>query len=401
METLFERHDIYLDDVPMGYVRSIMNTIDWDAKLIMIKGPKGVGKSTLLKQYIKRNFSTDDRHVLYCSADTSYFSTHTLVEVAMTFYRLGGRHLFIDEVHKYSNWSSEIKEIYDLYRDLHVVLSGSSLIQINDGEGDLSRRIIAYNMPGLSLREFIYFDTGLQLDSIALDELLENPNTFCSYVRNQCSPLEHFKQYIQKGYYPFYFENKKTYSIIIESVIDHIVNNELVRFRCIDTGNTRKIKALLRIISEMTPYDVDITKLSKAIGIKRDTVLRYLCSLDEAKLTIRLFSKLDTITGLQKPDKLYLDNSNLLYALSSEKPQIGTVRETFFANQLISAGHKLEYAGYKSGDFRIDNNIVVEVGGADKGFGQVKNEENSFVASDDIESASLRKIPLWAFGFLY
>lgn len=401
METLFERHDIYLDDVPMGYVRSIMNTIDWDAKLIMIKGPKGVGKSTLLKQYIKRNFSTDDRHVLYCSADTSYFSTHTLVEVAMTFYRLGGRHLFIDEVHKYSNWSSEIKEIYDLYRDLHVVLSGSSLIQINDGEGDLSRRIIAYNMPGLSLREFIYFDTGLQLDSIALDELLENPNTFCSYVRNQCSPLEHFKQYIQKGYYPFYFENKKTYSIIMESVIDHIVNNELVRFRCIDTGNTRKIKALLRIISEMTPYDVDITKLSKAIGIKRDTVLRYLCSLDEAKLTIRLFSKLDTITGLQKPDKLYLDNSNLLYALSSEKPQIGTVRETFFANQLISAGHKLEYAGYKSGDFRIDNNIVVEVGGADKGFGQVKNEENSFVASDDIESASLRKIPLWAFGFLY
>lgn len=401
METLFERHDIYLDDVPMGYVRSIMNTIDWDAKLIMIKGPKGVGKSTLLKQYIKRNFSTDDRHVLYCSADTSYFSTHTLVEVAMTFYRLGGRHLFIDEVHKYSNWSSEIKEIYDLYRDLHVVLSGSSLIQINDGEGDLSRRIIAYNMPGLSLREFIYFDTGLQLDSIALDELLETPNTFCSYVRNQCSPLEHFKQYIQKGYYPFYFENKKTYSIIIESVIDHIVNNELVRFRCIDTGNTRKIKALLRIISEMTPYDVDITKLSKAIGIKRDTVLRYLCSLDEAKLTIRLFSKLDTITGLQKPDKLYLDNSNLLYALSSEKPQIGTVRETFFANQLISAGHKLEYAGYKSGDFRIDNNIVVEVGGADKGFGQVKNEENSFVASDDIESASLRKIPLWAFGFLY
>lgn len=401
METLFERHDIYLDDVPMGYIRSIMNTIDWDSRLIMIKGPKGVGKSTLLKQYIKRNFSSEDRHVLYCSADTSYFSTHTLVEVAMTFYRLGGRHLFIDEVHKYSNWSSEIKEIYDLYRDLHVVLSGSSLIQINDGEGDLSRRIITYNMPGLSLREFIYFETGLHLDCITLDELLENPNTFCSYVRKQCSPLEHFKQYIQKGYYPFYFENKKTYSISIENVIDHIVNNELVRFRGIDVGNTRKIKALLRIISEMTPYDVDITKLSKAIGIKRDTVLRYLCSLDEAKLTIRLFNKLDTITGLQKPDKLYLDNSNLLYALSSEKPQIGTVRETFFANQLISAGHKLEYAGYKSGDFRIDNNIVVEVGGADKGFGQIKDEENSYVASDDIESASLRKIPLWAFGFLY
>lgn len=390
-----------MDDVPMTYIRMIMNEIDWSSRLIIVKGPKGVGKSTLLKQYIKTHFSEDDRHVLYCSADTNYFSSHSLVDTAIKFYKLGGRHLFIDEVHKYPNWSSEIKEIYDLYHDMHIVLSGSSLVQINDGQGDLSRRIIPYNMAGLSLREYIRFETGLELRNVTLEELLENPAAFCSYVRKECSPLEHFNNYIKRGYYPFYFEKKREYEIKVEGVIDHIIDNELVRFRKVEVGNTRKIKALLHIIAEMTPYEVDISKLSKAIGIKRETILKYLAYLDEAKLTIRLFSKLFTVTELQKPDKLYLDNTNLLYALSTEQPLIGTVRETFFANQLQASGHQVEYAGYKSGDFRIDNKYVIEVGGADKGFSQVKDAENAYVAADDIESAVLKKIPLWAFGFLY
>lgn len=401
MDKLFERQNSYLKDVPMDYVRSMMDVIDWDSRLIMVKGPKGVGKSTLLKQYIRNHYGMDDRHVLYCSADTNYFSTHTLVDTAEKFHKLGGKHLFIDEIHKYSNWSAEIKEIYDLYSDLRIVLSGSSLISINDGEGDLSRRLIRYNMPGLSLREYIRFETGLKLECIKLEQLLEKPNSFCSYITEKCSPLEHFNNYIKQGYYPFYFEKKHEYAIKIEGVIDHIVDNELVRFRKVEVGNTRKIKALMHVISEMTPYEVDISKLSKAIGIRRETILKYLSYLDEAKLTIRLFSKLDTITELQKPDKLYLDNSNLLYTLSSEKPQIGTVRETFFANQLISAGHKIEYAGYKSGDFRIDDKITIEVGGADKGYGQVEGIPNSYIAADDIESAIMRKIPLWTFGFLY
>jgi len=401
METLFERHDIYLDDVPMQHIRSIMDNIDWESRLILVKGPKGVGKSTLLKQFIKKNYAEGDRHVLYCSADTSYFSTHTLVDVATSFHKLGGKLLIIDEVHKFPNWSREIKEIYDLYGDLQLILSGSSLIQLNSGEGDLSRRIITYNMPGLSLREYIRFETGIELEKISLEELMENPGTFCSRVRKVIRPLEHFNQYIKGGYYPFYFERKKEYTLKIEGVIDHIVDSELVRFRGVEIGNTRKIKALLRVISEMVPYEVEIAKLSRAIGIKRETVLKYMEYLEEAKLTTRLYTNQDTITELQKPDKMYLDNSNLLYALSSAVPQIGTVRETFFANQMLSSGHTVEYAGYMKGDFRIDKHYVIEVGGAEKGYGQIQGIEHAFVAADDIETAIEKKIQLWAFGFLY
>lgn len=187
----------------------------------------------------------------------------------------------------------------------------------------------------------------------------------------------------------------------LENTINYIVDVELTKYRSLDVGYTRQVKALLHVISQMTPYEVDISKLSKASGISRQSTLKYLTNMEEANLIRRVFSNLMTVTDLQKPDKIYLDNSNLLYTLSLEKPEIGTVRETFFANQLASADHKVEYAGYKKGDFRIDGDIVIEVGGQDKGFSQVADQENAYVAADDIESAYLRKIPLWAFGFLY
>lgn len=401
MEKLFERHDAYISTISMDYVRDMMQRINWDARLIVIRGPKGVGKSTLMKQYIKSHFDADDRHVLYCSADTNYFSTHTLVDVADTFVKRGGKWLFIDEVHKYTGWSREVKEIYDLHPDLHIILSGSSLIQINDGQADLSRRILIYDMPGLSLREFIRLDQGLDIESTTLDQLLTSPNQYCRKVMSLCRPLEHFANYRRFGYYPFFLEGKEAYYDKVENVINYIVDVELPKHRGIDVGNTRKIKALLQVISQMTPYEVDIAKLSKATGIMRTTVLKYLTHLEEACLICRLFTDLKNVTDLQKPDKVYLDNTNLLYTLSPEKPEIGTVRETFFANQLASAGHKVEYAGYKRGDFRVDDAIVIEVGGQDKGFSQISGQENAYVAADDIESAYLGKIPLWAFGFLY
>ena len=401
MEKLFERHDAYISTISMDYVRDMMQRINWDARLIVIRGPKGVGKSTLMKQYIKSHFDADDRHVLYCSADTNYFSTHTLVDVADTFVKRGGKWLFIDEVHKYTGWSREVKEIYDLHPDLHIILSGSSLIQINDGQADLSRRILIYDMPGLSLREFIRLDQGLDIESTTLDQLLTSPNQYCRKVMSLCRPLEHFANYRRFGYYPFFLEGKEAYYDKVENVINYIVDVELPKHRGIDVGNTRKIKALLQVISQMTPYEVDIAKLSKATGIMRTTVLKYLTHLEEACLIRRLFTDLKNVTDLQKPDKVYLDNTNLLYTLSPEKPEIGTVRETFFANQLASAGHKVEYAGYKRGDFRVDDAIVIEVGGQDKGFSQISGQENAYVAADDIESAYMGKIPLWAFGFLY
>ena len=197
MEKLFERHDAYLSDVPMGYVRDFINDVDWDARLIAIKGPKGVGKSTLIQQYIKQHFDANDRHVLYCSADTNYFSTNTIVDVAERFAKIGGKYLFIDEIHKYKGWSREIKDIYDLRRDMHIVISGSSLIQINDEQADLSRRLLEYDMPGLSFREFLKLDQNIDAPSVTLPELLAAPNTFCKQVKQVCRPLEHFKNYLQ------------------------------------------------------------------------------------------------------------------------------------------------------------------------------------------------------------
>lgn len=401
MERLFARHDIYLSEVPMEYIRGFMQRIHWDSRLIIIKGPKGVGKSTLLLQYIKKNFDANDRHVLYCSADTNYFATHTLVDLADTFVKRGGQWLFIDEVHKYQSWSREVKEVYDLYPKLHVVLSGSSLIQINDGQADLSRRMLHYDMPGLSFREFLRLDVGLDIEQITFDQLLANPEQFCMDVHAQCHPLEHFSRYLQYGYYPFYFESKRAYYNHLEDVVNYIIDVELTKHRSIDVGNTRSLKALMQVISQMTPYEVDIAKLSKATGISRPSTLKYLTHMEEACLIRRLFTDLKRVTDLQKPDKIYLDNSNLLYALCPQQPEIGTVRETYFANQLASAGHTVEYAGYKKGDFRIDGNMVIEVGGEDKGFSQLSGLENAFVAADDIEFAFEGKIPLWAFGFLY
>ena len=219
MEKLFERHDLYLSSVSMEYVRYMMQRINWNARLIVIRGPKGVGKSTLIKQYIKRNFDAGDRHVLYCSADTNYFSTHTLIEVAENFVKIGGQWLFIDEVHKYARWSQEIKEIYDLYPNLHIVLSGSSLIQINDGQADLSRRILQYDMPGLSFREYLCLEQKLDIEPIALEQLLNEAGKFCVQIKSKCHPLEHFGRYLQFGYYPFYFEDTQNYYDKLDTAI--------------------------------------------------------------------------------------------------------------------------------------------------------------------------------------
>ena len=403
MEPLFERHVEYLTDVPMAFERELMRAIDWDSRLILIRGPKGVGKSTLMQQYLLNHYEVTDRHALYCSADSSYFSTHTLVDTAAAFVRQGGKHLFIDEIHKYDGWSREVKEIYDLYKGLKVVMSGSSLIQLNDGQADLSRRQDVYDMSGLSFREYLWFRTGKKVEPITLEQLLSDAAAFCTKVRSVYRPLEFFDDYLRMGYYPFSFEKKRTYKTLIENVISYIIETELTKYRGVSPENTRKIKALLQVVAGMLPYQVDISKLSKSVSIDRVTLIRYLKYLDEAKLTRNLFSEVDKITDLQKPDKLLLDNTNLVYAYTVSTPERGTLREAFFCNQLSAAGHLVEYGGIKTGDFRIDNTRIIEVGGAGKDFSQINDEDihSAVLAVDNVDVASGKKIPLWAFGFLY
>ena len=359
MDILFDRHLEYLSDVPTEFTRGLMNVIDWDSRLVMIRGPKGVGKSTLMQQYVLKNYLPTDRHILYCSADTAYFSNHTLLDTASEFVKMGGKVLLIDEIHKYENWSREIKEIYDLYKGLKVILSGSSLIQLNDGQADLSRRADVYDMPGLSFREYLWFRTKR--------------------------------------------EKSKTYKNLVEHVVNYIIDSELTRYRGISVSNTRKISALLQVISGMLPYLVDVSKLSRSLSIDRVTLLKYFRYLDEAKVIRCLYTEMDKISDLQKPDKLLMDNTNLLYTFSDGEPETGTARETFFCNQLASAGHKIEYGGLKTGDFRIDHKNVIEVGGAGKDYSQINDADinNAALAVDNIEMANGRKIPLWAFGCLY
>ena len=258
-------------------------------------------------------------------------------------------------------------------------------------------------MPGLSFREYLWFRTGKEIAPVTLEELLANPTEFCMKVRKEYRPLEFFQDYMKSGYYPFSFEKKRTYKTVIENVINYTIDTELTKYRNVSIENTGKIKAFLQVVSGLLPYQVDIAKLSKSVRIDRVTLLRYMKHLAEAKLTRNIYAKQDTITDLQKPDKLMLDNTNQIFSLCSKEPEIGTLRECFFCNQLASAGHKVEYGGIKTGDFRIDNDIVIEVGGASKGMAQISDEDKgkAALAVDDIDLTAGNKIPLWAFGFLY
>lgn len=399
METLFAKQDRLLALTSTKIIRTLMSRINWDAQLISIKGPRGVGKTTLMLQYMKLHYKTYSREVLYCTLDSVYFSNHTLLELVDNFVKNGGKHLFLDEVHKYPTWSKEIKEVYDMYPDLKVVFSASSLLNILNADADLSRRCIPYEMQGLSFREFLLFYKQLDIPVCTLEEALTSPEDICSIVNKVCRPLPFFKEYLQYGYYPFYLKNQIDYYTSIEQVVNFIIETELPQLCGIDVGNVRKIKALLGVLATSVPFEVDISKLATAIGIHRNTVIEYLNSLERAKLLHLLYADLLSVKKMQKPDKIYLDNPNLLYALASRPVNIGTARETFVVNQL-SCHYEVEY-GKKTGDFKVDGKYVLEVGGEGKTYDQIADIPNSFILADGIETPYKCKLPLWVIGFLY
>ena len=399
MEKLFGKKDQLLRLTSMNIVREAMNTINWDAQLICLRGARGVGKTTLMLQYIKSHYRPMSNEVLYVSLDAVYFSTHTLIDLADRFYKNGGKHLFVDEVHKYNSWSREIKEIYDTYPDMRVVISGSSLLNILGGDADLSRRCIPYELHGLSFREYLQFFHNIQIQPRSLQDILEHPEEICSEVLDKCHPLPLFKDYLQHGYFPFYLKSKENYATLIEQVVNYVIETELPQCYGVDMAMVRKIKALMSIVSSSIPYEVDATKLSGVIGVHRTTVVNYLYMLDKAKLINMLFAEAKTIKKLQKPDKIYIENPNMLYALAEGNVEIGTARETFCINQL-RVHHNVEYSK-KQGDFRVDGKYTFEIGGQSKGFGQVAGVPDSYVLADGIETPFGRKLPLWIIGFLY
>ncbi len=397
MTTLFEKHLRKINATPMHFTRSIMDTIHWEARLIGIKGARGVGKTTLLLQYIKKNLPID-KATLYVSLDSIWFAENTLSALADQFVKQGGKYLFLDEVHKYPNWSQELKNIYDDYPELKIVFTASSLLEILNARADLSRRAVVYTMQGLSYREYVNLNLGLQLPKYTLSEILDQHVSIASEINKKIKPLQYFNDYLHHGYYPFFQEVPELYFYRIEEVLNLILEIELPLLRKVEVAYIVKLRQLLQIISQSVPFVPNVSKLSERIGVNRNTFVSYLYFLEEAHITRNLYKDAKGITQLQKPNKIYLENTNLQYALSPDQANIGTIRETFFLNQ-VSVHHKLEYID--ESDFLVDHQYIFEIGGKSKNHKQIKNLKQSYLALDDLEYGMANKIPLWLFGFLY
>ncbi len=397
MESLFEKFFKKIDLVSLDFKRSLMDQIQWDARLIGIKGARGVGKTTLLLQFIKENLSIDVT-TLYVSLDNIWFAENKLSTLTDTFVKRGGKYLFLDEVHKYPNWSQELKNIYDDYPELKVVFTGSSLLEILNARADLSRRAVVYTLQGLSYREYIQLKTGIKLPKLNLEDLLQNHLQLAREINGQLKPLQYFDEYLKTGYFPYFQEVPSLYYQRIEEVINMTLEIELPLLRKVEVSYVSKLKQLLQIISESVPFIPNVSKLSERIGLNRNTFTTYLFFLQEANLTRNIYKDASGITQLQKPDKIYHENTNFQYALAPKNTEKGSIRETFFVNQL-SYQHRVEYVD--QGDFLIDQSYTIEVGGKGKTNRQVQGIANSYVASDDLEYGTGTKIPLWMFGFLY
>lgn len=403
MDALFRKSDRLLANTSIEIVREKMNEIHWNAQLISIMGAKGVGKSTLIRQYLKQNYQPLDRRMLYCSADTVDFSTRTLIELAEEFSIRGGELLVIDEIHKYksgtSDWSREVKEIYELFPDLKLIVSGSSLLQLREGDADLSRRAVKYTMSGLSFREALRFYHGLEFEKWSLEDILAHPYDLWQMVTSKCKPVVLFKEYLEKGYYPFLLEGEGEYYTRIEQVVNYIIETELPRICKVDVANVRKLQALIALICSEVPFELNANKIAAALEMGRDTVVEYLKYLGDAKVLNLLYSDKKKIGKLSKPDKVYLENPNILYALAPTKTDIGTLRETFAIGSL-SESHNVEY-GKAQGDFKVDSKYTFEIGGRSKDFSQIAGMKDSYVFADDWDMPDGAKLPLWMLGFLY
>lgn len=398
MEELIEKYRRKLSQTQVRFVRSIMNEINWDARLIGIKGSRGVGKTTLLLQYAKLYLSDHIQSSLYVSLDNIWFSDNKLTDLVDMFVKQGGKYLLLDEVHKYPQWSVEIKNIYDDYNELKVIFTGSSLLEILNARADLSRRAVIYSMQGLSFREYLNMEHNTDFSPYSLQQITAHHEELSQYIVTHIKPLQYFSSYLKGGYYPFYNEQPDLYHIRLEEVINLILEIELPQLRSVNVAYINKLKQLLLVIAQSAPFIPNISKLSERIGINRETLLTYIFYLNEAHLIYSVYKDAHGISMLQKPDKLYLENSNLMFSMDGSHVNTGNMRETFFVNQL-KYKHQVEIS--ETSDFVIDSDLTFEIGGKGKTQRQIKNIENAFIAADDIEYGFNNKIPLWLFGFLY
>ena len=374
----------------MDFFRPFHETINWDNRLIGLLGPKGVGKSTLLLQHIRKTHPLDE--VLYVQADDFYFTTHRLFDLAYDFFALGGKYLYIDEIHKYKNWSTEIKQIYDQLPLLHVVYSGSSLLDLEKGGADLSRRTREYKMPGLSFREYLNLSMGWNLKPATLDEVLAGKVDF-PYKEHR--PLKYFKTYMKTGFYPFFKE--LDYLPKLKRVVMTTVEEDIPRYAEMSVSSREQLKKLMYVLAQSVPYKPNYSELERDLGIPRNSLPDYIGYLEKARLLSALREKTSGNGILRKIDKIYLDNPNMAYALSDTEPDLGNLRETLFIAWLKDL---YPLTASSLSDFEIGERTF-EVGGKKKGKKQIETASEGYIVKDDIEYAYQNIIPLWMFGFVY
>lgn len=397
MEILLTTSERLTEFTTDSFKRGLYNRINWENRLIGIKGARGTGKTTLMLQRLK-SLGKSATEAAYFTLDDLYFTTHSLVETAAEFRRKGGKILFLDEVHKYTNWATHLKNLYDLYPDLQIVFTGSSIIDISRQEVDLSRRVLMYELPGMSYREYLAFEGIVTIEALSLSLLLSEHQGWKPFFPIGFRPLQHFEAYLRSGYYPFFREDKGGYGHRIQQLIRMIVEYDMAELKDFDIRNAKKMLQLLYVLAENVPFKPNLSELADKSGIHRNSVNNYLHFLERAKLIKLLYRGGSSMVVLQKPEKIYLENTNLMYALSLQRPDTGNLRETFFMNQ-VSSEHSIQESAIS--DFLVDGMYTFEVGGKHKGKKQIEGIPNAYIVKDDIETGFGNTLPLWLFGFLY
>ena len=398
MDGIIKYSERKLRNTSLNFKRYLLDEIEWDDKLIGIRGFRGVGKSTLMLQRLKSAYGNSSE-ALYVTLDNFYFTKNRFFDFAEQFYLSGGRALFLDEVHRYPSWSIEIKNLYDLYDDLKIVFSGSSALQLHKEEGDLSRRAAMYNLHELSFREYIELSGNAKFEKYSLNNILENHQDIAMDIIKEITIIPLFKAYLKEGSYPFFKEAKGQFYDRLMNTVNVVIESDLQIIENINYKTAYKLRQLVAVLADSVPFKVNISELSRRIGLSRDVLLVLLGALDRANLIKGIRQEGSPMGYLTKPAKIYLNNTSLLYALNSGEENIdGTARETFFMNQMFQSHH---VKSSKNGDFFIDKKYTFEVGGKDKGFKQIAGVGHSFVVSDNLEFGYGNKIPLWLFGFMY
>ncbi len=383
-----------VERVSLDFTRFLYHEIDWSQRLIVVLGQRGTGKTTMLLQRMKE----ETEKSVYVSMDDIYFESNRLIKWIDVMVEEGYRVFYVDEVHRYLHWSKDLKSAYDNYPDIRIIITGSSILDVSKGQADLSRRAVIYQLPGLSLREFIELENDKKFESVPLDQMLQNHIDIGSHITGLLDISKVFKNYLKYGYYPFFMEGKKVYPQKLRELANLVLDVDIAPFEELNFKTVRNMKKLIYVISQSVPFKPNISKLSKKMDIPRNTILKMLDLLDRATILQLLRSDTKGVSYLQKPDKIYMGNPNLAYVMAEEKPNVGNLRETFFLNQVMNK-HNVHASRFA--DFIVDRTYTFEIGGPSKTNEQIRDIPNAFIAADGIEGGGGNKIPLWLFGFLY